>query len=166
MGVAAFVPGSYRLITETGEDGQEILWLTGKMPQSRPEVLCAKFWFDAENNSPIGDLYIYELSPVGDLLYGSAEASLNVLLPAQAAVGAVFDGVYGRCEVLAVDYSGQVDGIAVSNAVVLRTVQRHIFLEPGVGVVLSSSGLESGLQGYVSGEQSAEEAQFHQFVTP
>jgi serine/threonine protein kinase len=166
LGAAAFVPGSYRLITETEEGGQEILWFTGKMPQSHPEVLCARFRFDAESNSPIGGVYLYRLSSAGDLLYGPAEGAQNVLLPAQAAVGTTFDGVYGHCEVLAVDYSGRVDDVLVSDAVVLRGAQGYIFLEPGVGVALTSSGLEEGLKGYVNGEQSAEEAQFHQFIDP
>ncbi len=165
--LADFVPRSYTYTVVGSGDGSQG-WLNGKMPVSRPDVLCASFGYDMETRETIGEIYIYFLDAVGNLKYGSDESrDFGTLLPAKCEVGETFNGYYGSGEIVAVNYSATIEGTVVSGAVVVRVGGRYLFFVPGEGLALIREGLDSGsvLQRVVSSTEVEREL-FETYVTP
>lgn len=128
------------------EEGQKTLWVTGRAPSVRPDMLCGRFVYNTETNEAVGDVYGYYLNDAGDLRYTSIEEpGADVLvLPAECTVGTTFRGMLGSCKVYAVNYSGASNGMELRNCVVLRCDDGYAFFQSGKGLVLLQTQFDGG----------------------
>ena len=128
------------------EEGQKTLWVTGRAPSVRPDMLCGRFAYNVETNEAVGDVYGFYLSDAGDLRYTSIEEpSADVLvLPAECTVGTTFHGMLGSCKVYAVNYSGASNGMELRNCIVLQCDDGYAFFQSGRGLVLLQTQFDGG----------------------
>lgn len=165
--LSSFVPKSYTyVLVESGQTQEG--WLCGRMPLTRPDVLCASFVYDMDQMEPVGEVYYYFLDAVGNLKYGSAETQeYATLLPAKCAVGETYTGAYGKCEVVAVNYSVTVGDTHISNAVVVKSDKGYLFFVPDLGLAMIREGLDSGeVTQRVLSQESVEQSLFERYITP
>lgn len=163
--ISSFVPTGYKLVRE--ERGEAFsYWLTGKKPVSMPSLLAARFIYDQEENHPDGQSFYYLLDGDGNLVYGPGESNnYSILLPVDCAVGVSYSGVYGQCEVVAVNYSTSVNDYNISNAVVVSCDQGYVFFVPDIGVACIKSELEGGaVSMMITTREAVDSSLFHQFI--
>lgn len=128
------------------EEGQQTLWVTGRAPSVRPDLLCGRFIYNPQTNSPVGDVYGFYLDDAGNLRYTSIEESGSdvLVLPAECTVGTTFRGMLGSCKVYAVNYSGSSNGMDLMNCIVLQCDDGYAFFQSGKGLVLLQTEFEGG----------------------
>ncbi len=163
--LSAFVPKAYCYLGYVEGEISEG-WLVGLQPDSRPDVLAACFNYDKELGEPYGDVHIYFLDAAGNLCYGGVdEGKYPILLPASCAVGMKFDGVYGASEIAAVNYSETVAGIALKDAVVVKSGDGYRFYQADKGLVLQTEKLDSKTPIlYLDEDEQVKAEQFENFV--
>lgn len=147
--ISTFVPASGHVMVVESE-GVETIWVTGEAPMAYPSLLSAQFAFNEELGLPDGTVYGHYLDPDGNLRCVSLDENPSdiLVLPANCAVGERFNGMLGNSKVYAVNYSGRVGGIKVSNCIVIASDSGYAFYQGGKGLLLVQSGFESGTVSY------------------
>lgn len=128
------------------DEGQQILWVTGRAPSGWPDMLCGRFVYNPSTGAPVGDVYGFYLDEQGNLRYTSIEEPETdvLVLPAQCTVGTTFRGMLGASSVYAVNYSGSANGMDLMNCVVLQSEEGYAFFQSGKGLVLLQTEFEGG----------------------
>jgi len=149
------------------DGGERNVWVTGLAPSMRQDLICGMFRYDSERGLPLGELYGYLVDDEGNLRYVSVEDGDNgrLVLPANCAVGMEFNGIYGSSTVYAVGYSGNVQGVEITDAVVLRTAQGYAFYQKGKGLVLLQDAFDSGNVSYrLLSDEADGQYIYHNFI--
>lgn len=147
--ISTFVPASGRIMVVKNEDA-ETIWVTGQAPMMYPNLLSAQFIYNDELGLPDSTVYAHYLDEDGNLRYVSLDENPSdvLVLPANCAVGMSFNGILGSSKVYAVNYSGRVGGMKVSNSIVIQSDSGYAFYQVGKGLLLVQSGFESGTVSY------------------
>ena len=107
-------------------------------------------------------------TPWANLKYGSAETQ-EYAHPAAGQVRGrrTYTGAYGKCEVVAVNYSVTVGDTHISNAVVVKSDKGYLFFVPDLGLGHDPGRPGSGeVTQRVLSQESVEQSLFERYITP